>query len=382
MGRRERQIARSEARVLELITAAQQARLSGAAMSPWDLPIVVACRRLLADTVAQLPIVSTRHRVPLATQPPICLRPDPNEPRWLTFSRIVDNLTGWGHVWIVPTAWDAAGWPVAARVHDAAQGAPVFDAISGELVDVSIGGRRYPPGPDGAIWLPYEVTHRGSVGVSPMARCWRAVEYLAALYAMAGSFWEAGFPSVAVQVGARLSPDDTSKLKSQVLSAWARRHEPAILDNGATLAPVGASAVESQLVESIAMANSEVARAFGVMPSLVNVGGGDSLTYSTTEGEFTKWLAVGLGPYLTRIEGAWTDMTPWGQTCRFDTAALTRADLATRVAAYATALGGAPWLTQDEVREREGIPPMGTTTGDRDTPVTAGDVLAIPSSRG
>lgn len=385
MGRRDRRIARAAVaradRLAELIAEAQQQRLTGTAMSPWELPIVVACRRLLADTVAQLPIVSTRRRVPIADQPPICVRPDPNEPRWLTFSRIVDNLTGWGHVWVLPTAWDAAGWPVAARVHDAAQGAPIFDSVTGELSSVSIGGRTYVPGPDGVIWLPYEVPHRGSVGMSPIARCWRAVEYLAALYQMAGSFWEAGFPSVAVQVGGRLSPDDTAKLKSQVLSAWARRHEPAVLDNGATLAAVGASPVEAQLIESIATANSEVARAFGVMPSLVNVAGGDSLTYSTTEGEFTKWLAVGLGPYLTRIEGAWTDLTPYGQVCRFDTAALTRADLATRVAAYATALGGAPWLAVDEVRDREGLPPLAPGAAMPATPITAGDGL-LTSGKG
>lgn len=359
MGRRERrQIARAEAHLIELIDEATQRRLTGVGMSPWELPIVVACRRLVADTIGQLPLVTLRHRLPLQNQPPVTSRPDPNEPRWLTFARVVDNLTGWGHVWVVPTAWDASGWPVACRVHDAAAGAPVFDATTGDLVSVSIAGRRYDPGPDGVIWVPFEVPRRGHAGQSPIARCWRAVEYLAALYDMAGSFWMAGFPSVAIQVGARLNDDDTKALKAQVLSAWARRHEPAVIDNGAQLASVGSSAVESQLVESIAVANAEVARAFSVMPSLVNVAGGDSLTYSTTEGEYSKWLAVGLGPYLTRIEAAWSDMTPWGQVCRFETAVLTRADLGTRVAAYATALGGQPWLTPDEVRDREGMPPM------------------------
>jgi phage portal protein BeeE len=144
------------------------------------------------------------------------------------------------------------------------------------------------------------------------------------------------------------------------------------------MAPVGSSAVESQLMESIAMANAEVARAFSVMPSLVNVAGGDSLTYSTTEGEYQKWLSVGLGPYLTRIEGAWSDMTPYGQVCRFDTAALTRADFATRANAYAVALNYQPWITPDEVRDREGLPPMDTAdqVPPRDVAVSAGDAVA------
>lgn len=372
--RARRSIARGEAQIAALIEEARDRRLVGTGMSPWELPIVVACRRVIADTVLQLPLVTLRDRRPVPRQPPVVVRPDPWEPRWLTMQRVVDNLTGWGHVWIMPTAWDATGWPTAVRIIDAAQGAPSFDATTGDLTSVAIAGQHLTPGPDGVIWLPYEVPYRGHVGQSPIARCWRAVEYLAALFDMAGSFWEAGFPSLALTVLQRLDPDDTRKLKDQILGAWSRRHEPAVLDNGATLNPVGSSAVESQLVESIAAANAECARAFGVMPSLVNVAGGDSLTYSTTEGEFQKWLAVGLGPYLTRIEAAWTDLTPYGQQTRFDTAELTRADLATRAAAYATALGGAAWLTADEVRDREGLPMLGTPLPDPGNPaMSAGD---------
>ena len=361
--------------MLELIAEAQQRRLSGEGMQPGELPIVVACRRLYADTILQLPLVAMRNRQPIADQPAIVRRPDPFEPRWLTMQRVADNLTGAGRVWLLPTAFDATGWPNAIRVHDAAQGAPMFDATTGELVEVSINGVRYRSGPEGVVWLPYDVPARGHAGQGPLARCWRAVEYLCALFDMAGSFWEAGFPSLALNVLQRLSPDDTKKLKEQLLSSWSRRHEPAVLDNGAQLTAIGSSAVESQLVESIAAANAEVARAFGVMPSLVNVAGGDSLTYATTEGEFTKWKAIGLGPYLTRIEGAWTDLTPYGQITRFDTAELTRADLATRVAAYATALGGQPWILVDEVRDREGLRPLPAPRAlpPPATPDTAGD---------
>ncbi|HEY6416338.1 MAG TPA: phage portal protein [Acidimicrobiales bacterium] len=359
MGRRERrQIARAEAQILELIAEVQQRRLSGDGMQPDELPIVVACRRLYADTILQLPLIVTRHRLPIDQQPPVVTRPDPFEPRWLTMQRVVDNLTGPGRCWIVPTAWAADGWPTAVRVHDASQGAPIFDPFTGELVEVSINTQRLRPGPDGVIWLPYEVPARGHPGQGPLTRCWRAVEYLCALFDMAGSFWEAGFPSLAVQVLQRLSPDDTKKLKGQLLGAWSRRHEPAVLDNGAQIATVGTSAVESQLVESIAAANAEVTRAFGVMPSLVNVAGGDSLTYSTTEGEFTKWKSIGLGPYLTRLEGAWSDLLPFGQSARFDTGELTRADWEKLVAGLAVATGGEPWMTVDEARDRIGLAPL------------------------
>ena len=174
---------------------------------------------------------------------------------------------------------------------------------------------------------------------------------------MAGSFWVAGFPSIAVLVKQALNPTQTRELKDQVLGAWARRHEPAIVDRDGTLAQIGSSAVESQLVESIAVANTEIARAFGVMPSLVNVAAGDSLTYATTEAEFSKWLKVGLGQYLSRIEAAFTDLTPYGTEVRFDTTELLRTDLEARWNAYAIGVQNG-WILPAEVREREGFPPL------------------------
>jgi HK97 family phage portal protein len=374
---RRKTIARSLSKLEQLLADVQSQTFAGSDLQPWELPIVVACRRVLADTVAQLPLVAFTGGQPRNPQPPIVVRPDPLEPVWLTKSRIVDNLTRRGHVWLLPTAWGADGWPNTVQVIDADRGAATFDA-DGRIVDVNVAGEwcTIGPGPGEVIWLPYAVPFAGSPGEPPMRDCWRAVEFLAALYEMAGSFWEAGFPSLALTIARRLDPDDAKKLKDQLLQSWSRRHEPAVIDNGATLTPIGSSAVESQLVESMQWANAEITRTFGVMPSIVNVAAGDSLTYSTTEGEFTKWRAIGLGPYLARIEGAFTDLMWHGTTARFDTVELLRADLATQGNYYTQALGGAPWLTVDEVRAVSlNLPPMpggpgqipalNTGTGDR-----------------
>lgn len=344
--------------LLELISEAQQRRYGGGQLSPWELPAVVACRRVIADTVMQLRLEQIKNDVPTPVQPPLFRKPNPLEPGWLTFQKIVTNLTGWGYVWLLPTAYDAAGYPLSIQVRDASQGSPTFTP-EGDIAEVYIDGRRYTQGVDGVIWLPYDVPRAGSPGQSPITACWRSIEYLAALYEMAGSFWEAGFPSVAVTVQGALSPDQSAVLKDQLIGKWGRRHEPAVMDKGAVISPIGSSAVESQLVESIGMANAEIARAFGVMPSLVNVAGGDSLTYSTTAAEFSKWKIVGLGPYTTRIESAFGELRPWGTEARFDTSGLTRADEATRGQYLTAALGGAPWLGVDEARRKyEGLGPI------------------------
>jgi len=362
LGRGRRQVARAAvtkqaANGLEKVIAdAVNARLSGVALTPDELPIVVACRDLIANTIGQLPMIAYRGNQPRPDQPAVVVRPDPFEPRWQTLHRLTNNLTGWGHVWLIPTAQYANDYPAAVQVVDASRAHATFDP-TGRLESVYYDGRRLEPGATGAILIPWRVPQAGSLGRAPLADCWRAAEYLAALYDMAGSFWMAGFPSIAVMVKQALNPTQTRELKDQVLGAWARRHEPAVIDRDGSLSQVGSSAVESQLVESIAVANTEIARAFGVMPSLVNVAAGDSLTYATTEGEFSKWLKVGLGQYLSRIEAAFSDLTPYGTEVRFDTTELLRTDLEARWNAYAIGVQNG-WILPAEVREREGFPPL------------------------
>ena len=361
-----------------VIQAAVDRRERVGDLDPYDLPIVVACRDLLANTIGQLPLVNYRGHLPTDVQPPIVVRPDPSEYRWQTFTRLVHQLTRAGYVWLFPLTYDASGWPTSVRVVDAAEAAGTFDP-SGRLETVHWEGERYDPATDEVALLPYRQPRVGTLGEPPLAMCMRAVEYLAALWQMAGSYWEAGFPSIAYVVEAALSPTQRADTKAALIAASRRAHEPAVVDRGGRFDSLGGSAVESQLVESIEVANAEIARAFGVMPSLVNVRGGDSLTYSTTEGEMRKWLALGLGAYLGRIEAAWSDMRPYGQTARFDTGVLLRSDLAARYSAYSVALGR--WLTVDEVRAAESLPPAGPgLEADAATPGTVPTLFADPQT--
>jgi len=178
-------------------------------------------------------------------------------------------------------------------------------------------------------------------------------------------------------VPGRTEHDQNVRVVGIMLDAFARRHEPAVIDRGGRLESIGANAVDSQLVESIEAANAEVARAFGVMPSLVNVRAGDSLTYSTTEGELSKWLKLGLGSYLTRIEAAWSQLRPAGQTVHADTSVLLRTDLAARYNAYSIGVGR--WLTVDEVRRAEALPPAPADMFDMSGPTPAINPLTDPS---
>ena len=356
------------------IAQAVLARMEGEPLDVMGLPVVVACRGLIADTIAQLPLVTLRGRRPLPVQPMLTLRPNRLEYRWLTFHRLANQLTRYGYAWLLVTDWDAAGRPTAVRVLDAVDAAATFDPVTGELDTVTHNGQEYVPGLE-VMWIPFNVERRASLGESPLAACPQAVQLLTQLWTMAGSFWEAGHPSLIVRVKHRLAPGQATAIKTQLITSMAGRHEPGVVDQDGDIVPMGASPLEAQLVESFGQANAEIARAFRMPPSLVNVASGDSLTYSTVEGEFRRWLATGLNPYLGRIEAAFDDLTPAGQRTRFDTTELLRSDFAARANAYATVLGGQAWLTVDEVRDLEGLDPM---TDPAPAPTTLTD--AVPGA--
>jgi phage portal protein BeeE len=104
--------------------------------------------------------------------------------------------------------------------------------------------------------------------------------------------------------------------------------------------------------------DAAIARSFLVPPSIVNVLAQSSLTYSTTAEETRRWLALALYPgYLARIEAAFSDFTPRGQVCVFDTSNLLRTDYSARVTTGGAAVA-AGLITPEEWRAQEGLPPL------------------------
>jgi HK97 family phage portal protein len=324
---------------------------------------VYACRTLLADTCAQLALVGVRDGVPRRPVPPVIDRPDPSEPRWLTIHKLVMALSGDGNAWMLITSWDYANRPASVLVVDPHEVTPDADEF-GHLTYVRWHDRRLRVG-DEIVHIPMTVDGtRGPLGVSPLRACRSALEAIADLYGYAGNVWtEQGAPSVVIRVPQqRLANGEADQLRDEWLKTHKGRRVPAVVWGGSEVVPFAEA--PAGLGGELDRAVAEVARAYGMPPSLVNAPSGDSLTYSTTEGELRHWLATGLGRYLSRIEAAFSDLLPRGTTARFDTSELLRADLASRVAAYSTALAGAAWLKVDEVRAREGLDPMAGAPAD------------------
>jgi HK97 family phage portal protein len=125
------------------------------------------------------------------------------------------------------------------------------------------------------------------------------------------------------------------------------------------------SMVDAQWVEQRQLSTQEIARIFRVPPNMIGAPTGESLTYSTFEGQALAFVKFSLDPWLVLVEQSISsdpDLSPSSVYVEFLRDALLRADSKTRAEVYALALDpDRGWLTRDEVRKLENYPQEGST---------------------
>jgi HK97 family phage portal protein len=166
-------------------------------------------------------------------------------------------------------------------------------------------------------------------------------------------------PPVALEHPQRLDTEQANELQTQWLGSLARvRAVPAVLSGGVKITPIAVTPRDVQLIESRQYNATAIATLFGLPPHYVGGRSGDSLTYSTVEGENTRLWTDALQPMAIRLErnigGAWT---PNGQRLRFVPDAILRSQTLDRFNAHKIALD-AGFETLDEVRALENLPPL------------------------
>ncbi len=118
---------------------------------------------------------------------------------------------------------------------------------------------------------------------------------------------------------------------------------------------------DSEFTEQRRLAAQECARAFGLPPWAIGAPAGDSLTYSTVEGQNRFLVDHCFRPWAVRIERAFNsdpDLLPGSNYLALDFDGFLRGDAAKRADYYAKALDGG-WLSVDEVRAAEDLAPLG-----------------------
>lgn len=226
----------------------------------------------------------------------------------------------------------------------------------------------------GEVWHVRNLSDDGVIGWSPVRFARESIGMDLASLRYGGAYYRNGaVPRVALRHPGNLSP----QAEKNIRESWTRlysgsnAHGTAVLDEGMEVQTIAAqSHADAQWLEGRKFSVVEIARWFGVPPHLLY--DLDRATFSNISEQGREFLMYSLQPYLKRIEDSaklslirqrdWTT-----QHLEHETKALVSPDIQTRFSAYSTALGGAPFMTVNELRAAENLPP-----------VEGGDVVARP----
>jgi HK97 family phage portal protein len=200
----------------------------------------------------------------------------------------------------------------------------------------------------------------GLVGYSPIQLQRNAIANGMSMEEFQGKFvGQGGKPSVVLTHPNKLEGDAAARLKA----SWDNLRDggTAVLEEGTSVERLTMSLVDSQFVDQMKYSDLRIAQIFQLPPGRLGAPTGDPMTYSTTEMEGLNFVTYTLQRRLKRIESA-INRDPSIFTSRdyfveFLVDALMRTDIRTRTQAYMLALKGG-WMTKEEVRERENLPPL------------------------
>ncbi|MCK8669292.1 phage portal protein [Pseudomonas azerbaijanoccidens] len=146
----------------------------------------------------------------------------------------------------------------------------------------------------------------------------------------------------------------------------------AILQGNPKIVPAGLSQKDAQFIESQQFQEEALAGIYGVPLWLANRAGKTSIMGSNLEQQLIGFITFGLKPYIDVVEDELNDKVyrKDSRFVEFTVEGLQRADSAGRATLFAAALGGSGgsgWMSVNEVRRKENLPPLDGPEYDRVT---------------
>ncbi len=330
---------------------------------------VYACVRVLAESVAQLPLNLYRYTdkgKEKALRHPLyrILHDEPN-PEMTAFSLVetmMAHLALWGNAYcqIVRNGMgDVVGlYPL---LPDRME----VDRVDGEIV------YQYTRYEDEAKTIPQDVTYftrrdilhipgmgfDGLVGYSPIAMAKNAVGIASATEEYGAKFFANG-----AAPGGILSHPGVIKDPEKLRAAWHSQFggsgnagKIAVLEEGMSYQQIGIAPEEAQFLETRKFQIDEIARIFRIPPHMI--GDLEHATFSNIEQQSLEFVQFTLDPWLTQWEQSINRalLRPQEKAdyfVKFNVDKLMRGDYATRMSGYATARQNG-WMSANDIRELE-----------------------------
>jgi HK97 family phage portal protein len=179
-------------------------------------------------------------------------------------------------------------------------------------------------------------------------------------------FQNSAMPSGVIEVEGDLDPDETLALAR----TWMAGHQgigqsslPAILTGGSKFATISMNPEDSQFIESRGFSQSEISgQLFRVPPHMIGVVDKSTSWGRGIEQQETGFVRNTLSAYITRGERALTALLRPKEYVEFDIDSRMQGDTLERGQYYSLGMLGG-WLTADEVRAKESMPPLPKNVG-------------------
>lgn len=306
-----------------------------------SVPAVRRGRSIIAGTLGTLPLVALRGSAERVDRP-LLTQPDRHTTPQYHLTYTIDDLLFHGVAWWEVTERESValgtGYPTHAR--RLPHSAVTLDSRG----DVRVYGQPV----DDANLIRFDAPDEGI-----LRHGGRTLRTCIMLEDAVRRFARLDVPLGALQA-AEGAPELSAAQIEDLLDSWEsarRKRTTAFLNRAVSYTPVQFDAQRIELAAARSYQNAEVARLMNLPGRYVGASEGDSMTYSNAESARRDLVDTSLAPWIAAIEQrlSMPDVTPHGQSVRFDLAAFVRGDTATAMATAQIAIA-AGVLTADEVR--------------------------------
>ena len=333
---------------------------------PLRTSAVWACVRIIADTVASLPLVLYRRRADGSRERAVShplytlLHDQPNplmtayEARWAMVAQLALRGNAYAEIQRDGAGRVVALWPLLA------------DYMHIEMVGDSLRYVYAPPNRSAAALPPADVWHlrmfslNGLVGLSPIEHARRAIELAGATEEFGLRFFRQGAnPRLALKHPGRLSPEAAQRLRESWSAAYGgmtQAHRVAILEEGMTIERITIAPEEAQFLQTRKMQVEEIARIYRIPPHMLGML--ERATHANIEYQQIEFVTQSLRPWLVCIEQGVSRLLRVDERANYYAEhlvdGLLRGDIGARYRAYSTAIQWG-WMSVNEVRMRENM---------------------------
>jgi HK97 family phage portal protein len=318
-----------------------------------------ACVRILADSVASLPVQLYRRNLDGTTTrvtyvPQLLFTPDARGDLFLWLHKCVVSLALRGNAYGLIVQRDDLGFPTMIEwlhpdevwVDETYPTRPVYYWQGREVPSADM------------FHVPWFVLPGKVVGLSPV-QAFASTIGVGLSTTEYGRRWfdNGGTPPATFKNNAKTLDPGQAEVVSDRLMARIHAGRPLVYGNDWDFTALKVNPEESQFIETMRMNATQIASIYGVPPTKVGAEAGGSMTYANVEQESIDLVNITLRPWLVRLENRLSVLMPGREYVKFNVDAMIRTSLLDRYTAHGMALSQG-WRNRDEVRGLEDEAPL------------------------